>query len=79
MTDKPLSAMQRREMYLQDVRQQGFPGQRLPDGTIWSLDRSVQLRGGTVAPPAQTSAPKLSSIQARCANLQKQRAEGRLR
>jgi hypothetical protein len=79
MTDKPLSAMARREMYLQDVRQQGFRGQRLPDDVKWSLDRSVQLRGGTVAPPVQTSAPKLSAIQQRCANLQRQRDQGRLR
>jgi hypothetical protein len=33
---KPLSAMDRRAMYLNDVRQFGFEGQRLPEGTIWS-------------------------------------------
>lgn len=53
MADKPLSAMQRREMYMQDVRNQGFKNQRVPDDAKWSLDRSVQLRGGSAAPAAQ--------------------------
>jgi hypothetical protein len=43
---KPLSAMDRRALYFDDVRKMGFEGQRLPDETKWSLDRSVQLRGG---------------------------------
>jgi len=79
MTDKPLSAMQVRAAYLDEVRRAGFDRQRLPSGVRWSLGQTIALRGGTPAPAAQASAPKLSSIQARCANLQKQRAEGRLK
>jgi hypothetical protein len=69
MTDKPLSALHRREMYLQDVKQQGFPDQRLPADTKWSLDRSIVLRGGTPAAAAQASEPKISATQRRVMNL----------
>jgi hypothetical protein len=35
-----LSAMDRRTMYLNDVRRFGFEGQRLPEGAIWSEEIS---------------------------------------
>jgi hypothetical protein len=72
MTDKPLSAMQRREMYLQDARQ--YHGTHLPKDTHWSLERSIILRGGTPTPAAtQASEPKMSATDRRILNLQKQR------
>jgi hypothetical protein len=37
---KPLSSMDRRAMYLNDIRNAGFEGQRMPDGTIWKEEIS---------------------------------------
>ena len=44
---KPLTSMDRRSLYLSDVRNAGFEGQRLPEGVVWNeqISRSNLEKG----------------------------------